>query len=193
MTDYGHPLMFGSFLTPTGSDPERPVALAQLSEAAGLDLVTFQDHPYQAAFLDTWTLISYVAARTETVHLAGNVLNLPLRPPAVLARSVASLDLLSGGRVELGLGAGAFWDGIAAMGGDRLTPGQGVTALEEGIDEVGADEAGSAGDEGAHGREAIARAPSVRYASAQQLLRASMYGMVRSMIFRSCHSDQPAM
>ena len=134
MTDYGHPLMFGSFLTPTGSDPERPIALAQLSEAAGLDLVTFQDHPYQAAFLDTWTLISYVAARTETVHLAGNVLNLPLRPPAVLARSVASLDLLSGGRVELGLGAGAFWDGIAAMGGDRLTPGQGVTALEEGID-----------------------------------------------------------
>lgn len=134
MTDYGHPLMFGSFLTPTGSDPGRPVALAQLSEAAGLDLVTFQDHPYQAAFLDTWTLISYVAARTETVHLAGNVLNLPLRPPAVLARSVASLDLLSGGRVELGLGAGAFWDGIAAMGGDRLTPGQGVAALEEGID-----------------------------------------------------------
>lgn len=134
MTDYGHPLMFGSFITPTNSDPDRPVALAQLSEAAGLDLVTFQDHPYQAGFLDTWTLLSYVAARTETVHLAGNVLNLPLRPPAVLARSVASLDLLSGGRVELGLGAGAFWDGIAAMGGERLTPGEGVTALEEGID-----------------------------------------------------------
>ena len=134
MTDYGHPLMFGSFITPTNSDPERPVALARLSEAAGLDLVSFQDHPYQAGFLDTWTLLSYVAARTETVHLAGNVLNLPLRPPAVLARSVASLDLLSGGRVELGLGAGAFWQGISAMGGPDLTPGEGVTALEEGID-----------------------------------------------------------
>lgn len=133
MTDYGHDLLFGSFLTPGNAAPERVVGLAQVSEAAGLDLVTFQDHPYQPAFLDTWTLLSYVAARTERIRLAPNVLNLPLRPPAVLARSVASLDLLSGGRVELGLGSGAFWDGIEAMGGRRLTPGQGVDALREAI------------------------------------------------------------
>ncbi|RMI02881.1 LLM class flavin-dependent oxidoreductase [Cellulomonas triticagri] len=133
MTDYGHDLLFGSFLTPGNADPQRVVALAQLSEAAGLDLATFQDHPYQPAFLDTWTLLSYVAARTERIRLAPNVINLPLRPPAVLARSVASLDLLSGGRVELGLGSGAFWDGIAAMGGRRLTPGQGVDALREAV------------------------------------------------------------
>ncbi|MEE3921764.1 LLM class flavin-dependent oxidoreductase [Micromonospora sp. BRA006-A] len=67
-------------------------------EQVGLDLVTFQDHPYQPGFLDTWTLMSYVAAATERVRLAGNVLNPPLRQPAVLARSVASLDLLTGGR-----------------------------------------------------------------------------------------------
>jgi alkanesulfonate monooxygenase SsuD/methylene tetrahydromethanopterin reductase-like flavin-dependent oxidoreductase (luciferase family) len=134
MTDYGHELQFGSFITPTNQQPDTVVALAQVSEAAGLDLVTFQDHPYQAAFLDAWTLISFVAARTEKVKLAGNVLNLPLRQPAVLARSVASLDLLSKGRIELGLGAGAFWDGIAAMGEQKLTPGQGVDALEEAID-----------------------------------------------------------
>ncbi len=134
MTDYGHELQFGSFITPTNQQPENVVALAQVSEAAGLDLVTFQDHPYQAAFLDAWTLISFVAARTEKVKLAGNVLNLPLRQPAVLARSIASLDLLTKGRVELGLGAGAFWDGIEAMGETKLTPGQGVDALEEAID-----------------------------------------------------------
>jgi alkanesulfonate monooxygenase SsuD/methylene tetrahydromethanopterin reductase-like flavin-dependent oxidoreductase (luciferase family) len=119
MTDYGHDLLFGSFITPTNAAPERVVALAQASERAGLDLVTFQDHPYQAGFLDTWTLLSYVAAQTERIHVAANVLNLPLRPPAVLARAAASLDLLSGGRVELGLGAGGFWDAIEAMGGRR--------------------------------------------------------------------------
>lgn len=136
MTDYGHDLLFGSFITPGNADPERAVALAQLSERAGLDLATFQDHPYQPSFLDTWTLLSWVAARTERIRLAPNVLNLPLRPPAVLARSVASLDLLSGGRVELGLGAGAFWDAIEAMGGRRLSPGQGVDALREAIDVI---------------------------------------------------------
>lgn len=134
MSDYGHALTFGSFLTPGNADPARPVGLAMLSEQVGLDLVTFQDHPYQSSFLDTWTLLSFVAARTERVRLAANVTNLPLRPPAVLARSVASLDLLSGGRTELGLGAGAFWDAIEAMGGRRLSPGQGVQALEEAIE-----------------------------------------------------------
>lgn len=133
MSDYGHDLLFGSFITPTNAAPERVVGLAQLSEQAGLDLATFQDHPYQPGFLDTWTLLSWVAARTERIRLAPNVANLPLRPPAVLARSVASLDLLSGGRVELGLGSGAFWDAIEAMGGRRLTPGQGVDALREAI------------------------------------------------------------
>ena len=134
MTDYGHELKFGSFITPQAQQADDVVALAQLSEAAGLDLVTFQDHPYQANFLDAWTLLSFVAAKTSRIALSGNVLNLPLRPPAVLARAVVSLDLLSHGRAELGLGAGAFWDGVEAMGGDKLTPGEAVTALEEGMD-----------------------------------------------------------
>ncbi|MGI5521321.1 LLM class flavin-dependent oxidoreductase [Micromonospora sp. CA-259024] len=136
MSDYGHDLVFGSFVTPGGGDPDHTVGVAVLTEQVGLDLVTFQDHPYQPAFLDTWTLLSFVAARTNRVYLAANVTNLPLRPPAVLARSVASLDLLSGGRVSLGLGAGAFWDAIEAMGGRRLTPGQGVRALEEAIEVI---------------------------------------------------------
>ena len=108
------------------------VELAKLADVVGLDLVSFQDHPYQPGFLDTWTLLAVVAAATTSVKVAPNVANLPLRPPAVLARSAASLDILSGGRVELGLGAGAFWDGIVAMGGPRLTPGQSVDALERG-------------------------------------------------------------
>lgn len=136
MTDYGHDLRFGSFITPQNRDPQAVVDLAVLSEQAGLDLVTFQDHPYQPAFLDTWTLISWVASRTERIHLSGNVTNLPLRHPAVLARSVASLDLLSQGRIDLGLGAGGFWDAIEAMGGRRLKPSESVQALSEALDVI---------------------------------------------------------
>lgn len=133
MTDYGHDLLFGTFITPLAQPALHAVELAMVSERAGLDLVTFQDHPYQPRFHDTWTLLSFVASRTRQIHVSGNVLNLPLRQPAVLARSAASLDLLSGGRVELGIGAGGFWDAIEAMGGRRLTVGQSVKALEEAI------------------------------------------------------------
>ena len=136
MPDYGHDLEFGTFITPQNQRPQDVVALAQLTERAGLDLATFQDHPYQAGFLDTWTLLSWVAAQTTTLRVAPNVLNLPLRQPAVLARAAASLDLLSDGRVELGLGAGAFWDAIKAMGGPKLTPGESVDALSEAIDVI---------------------------------------------------------
>lgn len=137
MPDYGHELGFGVFITPAADHVvERAVSAALAAERAGLDLVTFQDHPYQRRFVDTWTLLSFVAARTERVRLAANVLCLPLRPPAVLAKSVATLDLLSEGRVELGLGAGAFWDAIEAYGGRRLSPGQSVDALSEAIEVI---------------------------------------------------------
>jgi len=129
--DYGHPPEFGAFITPRSSAPHAAVELSRLAERVGFDLVTFQDHPYQASFLDTWTLMSYVAAQTDRIRIAPNVINVPLRP--VLARAAASLDLLSDGRSELGLGAGWFWDAIKAMGGDRLTQGQALTALEEAI------------------------------------------------------------
>ncbi|MGO3251998.1 MAG: LLM class flavin-dependent oxidoreductase, partial [Microbacterium gubbeenense] len=132
--DYGHPIRFGTFLTPVAADPQRPVRLAQLSEQLGYDLATFQDHPYQPAFLDTWTLMSYVAAATSTIEVAPNVLNLPMRPAPVTAQAAASLDLLSGGRFSLGLGAGGFWDAMEAMGAKRLTPGEAVDALAEGIE-----------------------------------------------------------
>jgi alkanesulfonate monooxygenase SsuD/methylene tetrahydromethanopterin reductase-like flavin-dependent oxidoreductase (luciferase family) len=136
MPDYGHDLEFGVFVTPSSRDAAEVVALATLADRSGLDLVSFQDHPYQARFLDTWTLLSFVAARTSRVRVTANVLNLPLRNPAIVARAVASLDILSGGRAELGIGAGAFWDGIAALGGRRLSAGQSVDALEEAIDVI---------------------------------------------------------
>jgi alkanesulfonate monooxygenase SsuD/methylene tetrahydromethanopterin reductase-like flavin-dependent oxidoreductase (luciferase family) len=165
MTDYGHDLMFGIFSTPTVQPVRHAVDLAVLADRVGLDLVTFQDHPYQPSFHDTWTLLSYVAARTDRVHLSANVLNLPLRHPAVVARSAASLDLLSGGRFELGIGAGVLWDGIAAMGGRRLSPGQAITALGEAVHLIrelwAVDKPGGVRLEGEHYRlDGAARGPA---------------------------------
>ncbi|GAB3150247.1 hypothetical protein GCM10027058_14170 [Microbacterium neimengense] len=134
MPDYLHPLRFGSFVTPIASAPQRPVDLAILSEELGLDLVTFQDHPYQPVLQDTWTLLAWVAAKTSRIHVSGNVLNLPLRQPAVLARAVASLDRLSGGRAELGIGTGGYFDAMATMGAPLLTPAEAVSGLDEALE-----------------------------------------------------------
>lgn len=162
---YGHDLQFGVFVSPIAEPVQHAAELAVVAEAAGLDLITFQDHPYNPQFLDTWTLISYAASVTSRIHLAGNVLNLPLRDPVQLARATASLDRLSGGRIELGIGAGAFWDGVGAMGGRKLTAGQSIEALGEGIELIRelwkADELTSVSADGVHYRvEGIARGPA---------------------------------
>jgi alkanesulfonate monooxygenase SsuD/methylene tetrahydromethanopterin reductase-like flavin-dependent oxidoreductase (luciferase family) len=133
MPDYGHELQFGYFLTPDALQPDETVRQARLCDELGLDLIGIQDHPYQRRFLDTWTLLAFLAAETKRVRLFPDVLNLPLRPPAMIAKAAASLDQLSQGRFELGLGAGSFWDAIRAMGGPVRTPGEAVTALEEAI------------------------------------------------------------
>jgi alkanesulfonate monooxygenase SsuD/methylene tetrahydromethanopterin reductase-like flavin-dependent oxidoreductase (luciferase family) len=123
----------GIFVVPDATNAASTVAQILEAERSGLDMVGVQDHPYQWRFFDTWTLLAYVAGRTERVRLVPDVLNLPLRLPSMIANSVASLDSLSGGRIELGIGAGAFWDAVAAMGGPRRTPKESVDALEEAI------------------------------------------------------------
>ena len=130
------PLELGFSITPRADAYAEHFELARAADAAGYDLLGIQDHPYQRRFLDTWTLLSALAPQTERIRLFPNVANLPLRPPAVLAQSAATLDLISGGRVELGLGAGSFWDGIEAIGGHRLSGGESVDALGEAIDVI---------------------------------------------------------
>ena len=124
---------FGLFLIPNAA--EYPDLLRQVAaaEQGGLDLIGIQDHPYQRRYLDTFALIGDLLARTERLRFFPDVANLPLRPPAVLAKLAASLDVMSGGRFELGIGAGAFWDGVAAMGGPRRAAGESVDALEDAV------------------------------------------------------------
>ncbi len=133
MADLNRPVEFGGNVDPTAHDPVWPLRLTQVIEAANLEFVGIQDHPYNAGFLDTWTLIATLAQATSRVRFFPNVANLPLRPPVMLAKAVATLDVLSGGRVELGLGAGAFPEGAVAMGGPKRTRGEAVSALEEAI------------------------------------------------------------
>jgi alkanesulfonate monooxygenase SsuD/methylene tetrahydromethanopterin reductase-like flavin-dependent oxidoreductase (luciferase family) len=128
--------LFGIFPTPNAEERDQIVEQVLTADRAGLDLVGIQDHPYQRRFLDTWSLIAFLAARTERIRFFPDVANLPLRPPAVMAKAAASIDLLSGGRFELGLGAGAFWEGIGAMGGPARTGPESVDALEEAIEVI---------------------------------------------------------
>lgn len=124
---------FGYFLTPDATDYPEVLRRAQVCDRTGYDLIGIQDHPYQSRFLDTWTLLAALAGQTERVRLFPDVASLPLRPPAMLAKAAATLDVISGGRIELGLGTGAFWEGIRAMGGEARSPGDAVSALEEAI------------------------------------------------------------
>src|SRR5256886_8465080 len=132
--DYGQPVRFGVFVIPEAT--ERPLQQAAIADELGFDIIGVQDHPYQRRFFDTWTLLTAVAMQTEHITVFPDVANLPLRPPAVLAKAAATLDLLSGGRIELGLGAGGFWDAIKAYGGPgRAPPGAGW-APQEGVQGV---------------------------------------------------------
>jgi alkanesulfonate monooxygenase SsuD/methylene tetrahydromethanopterin reductase-like flavin-dependent oxidoreductase (luciferase family) len=123
---------FGIAVAPT-FDVEGHYRLAALAEAAGLDLIGIQDHPYVAKYVDAFTLISQILARTQRITLFPDVANLPLRPATMLARTASSLARVSGGRFALGLGAGGYWDAIATMGVPRLGSAEALKSLDEGI------------------------------------------------------------
>jgi alkanesulfonate monooxygenase SsuD/methylene tetrahydromethanopterin reductase-like flavin-dependent oxidoreductase (luciferase family) len=126
----------GISIIPYADSLDRSRELVRVADESGLALVGIQDHPYQRHFLDTWSLIPTLLAETKRITFFTDVANLPLRPPAVMAKAAASLDVLSRGRFELGLGAGGVQDVIANFGGPRRTPGESVEALDEAMDVI---------------------------------------------------------
>ena len=110
--------LFGINFGPSG-DPETMIAVAQAAERVGYDSVWTGEHivlpdpqrpPSPAApettFVDSAAALSYLAAVTKTIALGTGIIILPQREPAVLAKSLASIDHLSGGRLMFGLGVG---------------------------------------------------------------------------------------
>jgi len=127
----GAELRFGISVTPYAATYQAIVAQVEAAERGGLDVVGIQDHPYQRRFLDTFVLIADLLARTSRLRFFPDVANLPLRGPTMIAKGAASLDVMSGGRFELGLGAGSFWQAVAGMGGPTRTSREAADALEE--------------------------------------------------------------
>jgi alkanesulfonate monooxygenase SsuD/methylene tetrahydromethanopterin reductase-like flavin-dependent oxidoreductase (luciferase family) len=125
--------LFGINITPSANGADNAFEIARISDNMGIDLISVQDHPYNGSFFDTRTLITALAVSTKNIHFMTNVADVPLRHPPLLAKSAATLDILTKGRVELGVGAGAFWKAIIGYGGPSRTPAEAVVALEEAI------------------------------------------------------------
>ena len=109
------------------------VKLITQADRDGLDLFSVADHPYFGAKLDAYALVSFLLGQTERIAGMVTVTNLPSRPAPVLARTITSLSTLSGGRILLGIGAGAIWDMIEKLGVPRLDGGSAVRAMAEAI------------------------------------------------------------
>src|SRR5215467_8899397 len=111
------PAAFGLNVDPHAGGLAIAARIAAIADTSGLEYAGIQDFPHISGFVDALTQITWLAARTSRVRFFPNVAALPLRPPAMLAKQAATVDVLSGGRFELGLGAGAFSGAIAGMGG----------------------------------------------------------------------------
>ncbi len=117
------------------ADPETAASVARAAEQAGFDSVWTAEHvvlpdpqvpeapiPPQMPLLDPAVTLSYVAAHTRTIRLATGIIILPQRNPLVLAKELASVDVLSAGRLIFGIGAGyleAEFEAIGACFDDR--------------------------------------------------------------------------
>lgn len=141
-------MKFGLFGINVGAcaDPETATAVARAAEDAGFDSVWTGEHvvlpdpqvpPSPSApdnpMLDPAVALSFIAARTERIRLGTGIIILPQRNPVVLAKELASLDVLSGGRLIFGLGVGYLRPEFDALGVPFAERGPRATEYVEAI------------------------------------------------------------
>ncbi len=131
-------MKFGLVLPARGENCKRDllVEAAQIAEDMGFDSIWVWDHyvtPSSQMYFDAWILLSHLAAVTSRIKLGTLVTPIPFRPPAILAKMVASADVLSGGRVILGAGAGwnrAEFEGYSIWDDDATRVGKTCEGLQ---------------------------------------------------------------
>src|SRR5580698_8594681 len=129
-----HKVLFGLGLENGVHQVSVMLGHARFADDAGLDLVSVNDHPYFADRLDAYAALGFVLGASSNIAGAVIMTNLLSRPAPILARTVAGLSAISGGRVVLGVGAGGgMEEERTAVGVPALLPSARVRALEEAI------------------------------------------------------------
>src|ERR1044072_4180508 len=133
----------GGRLDLAGIDPadhwKTMLGLAKHAEAGPFESIWVYDHfhtvpvPTEEATHEAWSLISAFAAATETIRLAQLCTSMGYRKPAYLASVASTADLISGGRVEMGIGAGWYEHEWRAYGYGFPSAGERLGQLDEGV------------------------------------------------------------
>ncbi len=127
-------VQFGVNVSTTAGEGTDPVADARLAEELGFDFVSSSDHPgFSRPSHETWTMLAWIAASTTRIHVATRVLGVPLRSPAMVAKMSETFDRLSGGRLILGLGAGASEQELCSFGAPPATPRERIDGLQDAL------------------------------------------------------------
>jgi alkanesulfonate monooxygenase SsuD/methylene tetrahydromethanopterin reductase-like flavin-dependent oxidoreductase (luciferase family) len=135
-------LRFHVLLLPNAGWEELKARVLRLEEL-GLEVAALADHVVDwtnptAPWIEAWTALPALAEVTTTIRLSTVVSQIPLRNPAMLARQVTTLDHISNGRVELGLGTGLTIDPSSAMiGVPNWEPGERVERFAEYVELIG--------------------------------------------------------
>lgn len=134
-----HSLRFGLRVPQDVTDLGELRAIAQAAEQLGYHSLWLYDHlyhfptPENRTILESWTLMSVLAGATTSIRLGTLVLCNGYRPPALLAKMAATLDVLSGGRLEFGYGAGWHQEEFAGYGYEFPPVPQRIRQMEEGL------------------------------------------------------------